>query len=95
MLVLDHLPAPAPPGPHLTLAALSTSWIALPDQPQRLLHLDCSAAPYRCSQGVCHQVSQLLLLRRAGVEVCLHQVHPVLKRSLHELQVAHLFAWGA
>lgn len=95
MPAIHNLLGTASPVPHLPLAALTTNWVALPDQPPALLHLDCSAPPYQCPQGVCHQISQLLLLRRAGVEVWLHQVHPLLAHSLHQLKVASLFTWGA
>ena len=95
MPALDHLPGPAAPVPYLALAALQADWLAPPNQLPQLLHLDCSAPPYQGTQGVCHQVSQLLQLRRAGVEVWLRGVHPLLAHSLRELKVAGLFAWGA
>ncbi|NML67238.1 hypothetical protein HHL22_18695 [Hymenobacter sp. RP-2-7] len=81
--------------PKLPLAALEAWPGGHPGPASQTLHLDCCAAPYRHTLGVCHQVSQLLLLRRAGVAVWLHQANPVLRRCLRVLQVAHLFTWVA
>ena len=94
MSAVHHLPGPTAQGPRLTLAALTTDWIAPPNQ-YYALHLDCSALPYQRTPGVCYQVSQLLRLRQAGFMVWLHHVHPVLKRSLDELQLTNLFTWAA
>lgn len=79
----------------LPLAALALAEHATPHYPGSALRLDCRALPYHCTQGVCHQVSQLLRLRRSGFAISLHQAHPVLRRCLLLLQVAHLFTWVA
>lgn len=85
----------AAPTPYLALAeAIAAGPAALALLGQQL-HLDCSASPYQRTLGVCHQVSQLLLLRQGRAGVWLHGVHPVLRRCLHQLHVAHLFSWVA
>jgi hypothetical protein len=42
-------------------------------------------------QGVCHVISQLLLLRAAGSHVCLHHVGRTFHRALRLLQLTPLF----
>lgn len=93
----DHPPgipasAPAPCLPLATWAA--DDGVAL-SRPGSSLLLDCSALPYQRTLGVCHQVSQLLQLRRTGVSISLYRANPVLCRCLQQLQVAHLFTWVA
>lgn len=94
LLPIAYQPSMAIPVP-LALATAAAPPLALVGAAQSCLHLDCSALPGQRTLGVCHQVSQLLLLRRGGAEVWLHQVHPVLHRCLRVLQVAHLFTWAA
>ena len=87
--------SPGVPGPCLPLAALSAKDLAAPSQLGLTLHVDCRALPHRPALGVCHQVSQLLLLRRDGYGISLHHVHPVLRHCLRLLRVTHLFTWAA
>jgi len=86
---------PAAAAPCLTLAGAVAAQVAPPGQPAHLLPLDCTALSYRGTLGVCHHLSPLLQLRNTWASVCLYRVHPLLRRCLPELQVAHLFSWAA
>lgn len=61
-------------------------------QPPPQLLIDCEAQPCRRSLGVCHFVSELLLLRQQGGSVWLLNVDPLLRRCLQQLGLtAHFF----
>ncbi|RZK24512.1 MAG: hypothetical protein EOO63_17090 [Hymenobacter sp.] len=84
-----------PVAPALLLVDLTALDVALLTQilhqPHPQLLIDCGAQPCRRSQGVCHFVSQLLLLRRQGASVWLCNVDPLLRRCLQSLGLATSF----
>ncbi|GAB2793895.1 anti-anti-sigma regulatory factor [Hymenobacter luteus] len=60
-------------------------------QPRPRLLIDCGTLQCLRTLGVSYVVSELLVLRKAGADVWLHNVGPVLARCLHLLQLSRLF----
>lgn len=71
----------------LEAAQLTRLLVAPPPQ----LVVDCDGQRTPHPLGVCRYVAQLLLLRRQGADVWLCNVHPGLRRYLHQLQLGALF----
>ena len=92
------MPAPFPATPAqlgsdpalrpVRLADLTPKQLVVP--PARLL-VDCGGQVLPHPQGVCRFVTQLLQLRRRGARIWLCNVHPVLRRYLHQLKLEALF----
>ena len=84
-------PAAAAPTPvilaALEAAQLTRLLVALPPY----LVVDCGGQRTPHPLGVCRYVAQLLVLRRQGADVWLCNVHPGLRRYLHQLQLEALF----
>ena len=84
-----------PAAPALLLANLAAVEAALLAQiqlqPHPQLLIDCEAQPCRRGLGVCHFVSQLLLLRQRGGSVWLRNVDPLLRRCLQQLGLTACF----
>ncbi|SDY81240.1 hypothetical protein [Hymenobacter psychrophilus] len=59
--------------------------------PPAHLSADCWGLAATYPRGVCHFVSQLLVLRSRGTGIRLCQVHPVLQRCLHGLALGAVF----
>ena len=71
----------------LEAAQLTRLLVAPPPQ----LLVDCGGQRAPHPLGVCRYVAQLLVLRRQGADVWLCNVHPGLRRYLHQLQLGALF----
>ena len=76
----------------MNLAELNVKQLAclLAEPPPQLL-VDCGGLPAPHPLGTCRFVSHLLQLRRRGACVRLCNVHPVLHRCLHQLNLGALF----
>lgn len=59
--------------------------------PHSQLLIDCGAQPCRRQLGVCHFLSQLLLLHQCGASVWLSNVDPLLRRYLQQLGLGATF----
>jgi anti-anti-sigma regulatory factor len=68
---------------------LAQSLAGATDTPPLLI--DCSALVSLRTLGVSHVVSQLLVLRRAGASIWLHNVQAPLRHCLQLLQLHRLF----
>ncbi|GAB3637944.1 hypothetical protein GCM10027422_35340 [Hymenobacter arcticus] len=88
-------PLAEPAATALLLVNLAAVDAALLDrmrrQPQPQLLINCGMQPCRRGLGVCHFLSQLLLLRQRGASVWLCNVDPLLRRCLQQLGLAASF----
>ncbi|KAA9338599.1 hypothetical protein F0P96_07170 [Hymenobacter busanensis] len=68
-----------------------------PDIQRKPLYVLIDCDDVRClrTHGVCHFVSQLLLMRRAGVQIMLHNVGNTLARALRLLHLDVVFELAA
>ena len=80
----DRVPALRP----VRLVELTPKQFVAP--PPQLL-VDCGGRRLPHPLGVCRFVTQLLQLRRRGARLWLCNVHPGLRRYLHELKLGALF----
>ena len=81
-------PSNAPALRPVRLADLTPKQRVAP--PPRLL-VDCGGQLLPHPLGVCRFVAQLLQLRLRGARIWLCNVHPVLRRYLHQLKLEALF----
>lgn len=92
LTLLPALPAAAALIP-VSLAAIDAALLVrLLRQPQPQLLIDCGAQPCRRQLGVCHFLSQLLLLHQCGASVWLSNVDPLLRRYLQQLGLGATFS---
>lgn len=66
-----------------------THLLVTPPPPQLLI--DCGWLLLPHPLGVCRFVAELLQLRRLGTDIWLCNVHPELRRYLHELRLGTVF----
>lgn len=96
---MQHVPVTSAPEPVvLTIDLNTTDPVALTQQlvgnqpgSQPQLLIDCRHLQCLRTLGVSHLVSQLLLVRRAGAQVLLRNVGPVLHRVLCLLRLDEVF----
>lgn len=84
-------PSAAPALPPVNLADITAKELAclLMAPPSQLL-VDCGGRLMPHPLGVCRFVAQLLQMRRRGTSVWLCNVHPGLRRYLHQLELGAL-----
>ncbi|UOQ74113.1 hypothetical protein [Hymenobacter cellulosilyticus] len=85
-------PSAVPAVLPVNLAALTAEQLAdLQLAPPAQLLIDCRWLPLPHPLGIGHFVTQLLQLQRPGTGVWLCNVHPVLSRCIHSLQLGTMF----
>lgn len=92
----------SPPGPsatqvlYLNLDVSDATQVARfltrhPSPVGHFISVNCQQVRNFKDHGVCHVISQLLVLRAAGSHVCLHHVDHTFHRALRLLQLTSLF----